>query len=226
VVDNSGSVRPKKPEIVTAALTFVAESNPNDEVFIVNFNDRVIMGLPDGVPFTGDRSLLREALLMNPAQGRTALYDALKTALNHIEEGRLDKKTIVLIADGGDNASEIDRDEIISAAERSLATIYTVGIFNPQDKDKNPGFLKELARLTGGEFYEPENINHLVGVCQKIAHDIRNRYTLGYTPKNLTYDGKMRKIKVVAKGPDGRAHEARTRTHYIPISPQTQRSSR
>jgi VWFA-related protein len=225
VVDNSGSVRPKKPEIVTAALTFVGESNPQDEVFIVNFNDRVMMGLPDGTPFTGDRNLLREALLLNPAQGRTALYDALKTALEHIEKGRLDKKTLVLIADGGDNASDTDRDGIIRAAERSLATIYTVGIFNPLDKDKNPGFLKELARLTGGEYYEPENINHLVGVCQKIAHDIRNRYTLGYTPKNLTYDGKVRKIKVTAKGPDGRIHEVRTRTHYFPVS-QAQRSSR
>jgi len=214
VVDNSGSVRPKKPEIVTAALTFVTQSNPKDEVFVVNFNDRVFMGLPDDVPFTDNRNLLRQALLSNPAQGRTSLYDALKLALSHIEEGRLDKKTLVVIADGGDNSSQTTRDEIMALAERSLATIYTVGIFNPDDKDKNPGFLKALASLTGGEAYMPENISHLVGICEKIAHDIRNRYTLGFAPGS-TDDGKKHRIRVDAVGDDGRKLEARTRTHYV-----------
>lgn len=216
VVDNSGSVRPKKPEIVTAALTFVTQSNPKDEVFVVNFNDRVMMGLPDDIPFTDNGQLLRQALLSNPAQGRTALYDALKLALTHIEDGRLDKKTLVVVSDGGDNASQTTRDEIMAMAERSLATIYTVGIFNPDDKDKNPGFLKALASLTGGEAYMPENINHLVGVCEKIAHDIRNRYTLGFAPA-FTDDGKKHKIRVEAVGDDGRKLDARTRTHYVAV---------
>jgi Ca-activated chloride channel homolog len=222
VVDNSGSVRPKKPEIVTAALTFITQSNPKDELFVVNFNDHAFMGLPDDVPFTDDRNMLRAALLSNPAQGRTALYDALKLALNHIEEGRLDKKTLVLISDGGDNASQTTKDEIMAMAERSLATIYTVGIFNPDDKDKNPGFLKDLARLTGGEAYMPENINHLVGICEKIAHDIRNRYTLGFSP-GFTDDGKRHRLQVQATGDDGRKLEARTRTHYIAV-PRRSRS--
>ena len=94
IVDNSGSVRAKKPEIVTAALTFVKNSNPHDEVFIVNFNDRVFKGLPDNVPFTSDTRLLRDGLLLNPARGRTALYDALIAGLDHLEKGRLDKKTL------------------------------------------------------------------------------------------------------------------------------------
>jgi VWFA-related protein len=222
VVDNSGSVRPKKAEIVTAALTFITQSNPKDEIFVVNFNDHVIMGLPDDVPFTDNRTLLRQALLSNPAQGRTALYDALRTALTHIEEGRLDKKTLVLISDGGDNMSETTKNEIMGMAERSLATIYTVGIFNPDDKDKNPGFLKDLAHLTGGEAYMPENISHLVGVCEKIARDIRNRYTLGFAP-SATHDGKRHKIKVEVVGDEGRKLEARTRTYYI-ASPRQARS--
>jgi VWFA-related protein len=217
VVDNSGSVRPKKPEIVTAALTFVTQSNPKDEIFVVNFNDRVFKGLPDDVKFTDDRALLRKALLTNPAQGRTALYDALKEALTHIEDGRLDKKTLILISDGGDNASGTERDEIMAMAERSLTTIYTVGIFNPDDKDKNPGFLKALARLTGGESYMPENIGHLVGICEKIAHDIRNRYTLGFTP-GATDDGKRHAIRVQATGDDGRKLDVRTRTHYVAVA--------
>jgi VWFA-related protein len=224
-VDNSGSVRPKKAEIVTAALTFVTQSNPKDEMFVVNFNDRVLMGLPDEMQFTDNRNLLRQALLTNPAQGRTALYDGLKTALGHLDKGRLDKKTLVLISDGGDNMSQTTKDEIFKLAEQSLATIYTVGIFNPDDKDKNPGFLKDLAELTGGEAYMPENINHLVGVCEKVARDIRNRYTLGFAPDRSSFDGKKRKIKIEALAEDGRKYEARSRTHYIAVPRQARSRS-
>ena len=215
VVDNSGSVRPKKPEIITAALTFVTNSNPHDEIFIVNFNDRVMMGLREDMPFSADRNILRQALLKNPAQGRTALYDGLVTALEHLGKGRLSKKTLVLISDGGDNSSEISHDELMRKAEESLATIYTVGIYDANDRDKNPGFLKDLARTTGGEAFIPQNPSHLVGVCEKIAKDIRNRYTIGYVPFNREYDGKPRKLKVIASSPEGKKYEVRTRTHYI-----------
>lgn len=217
VVDNSGSVRPKKAEVVTAALTFVTQSNPLDEVFIVNFNDRVSVGLPDGVDFTGDRIMLREALMTNPAEGRTSLYDAMKVSLEHLQKGRLDKKTLVVIADGGDNMSTTTQEEILRMVETSLATVYTVGIYNPDDKDKNPGFLKEVARISGGEYFEPGELKQLVGVCEKIAKDIRNRYTIGYTPEHVqtAKAGKTRKIRVFANHPsDGRLLRVRTRTEY------------
>jgi Ca-activated chloride channel family protein len=218
IVDNSGSVRPKKPEIITAALTFVKNSNPHDEVFVVNFNDTVRLGLPEGTLFTSDRSILRTALLSNPAQGRTALYDALDVGLKQLEKGRLAKKTLVLISDGGDNTSQITHDQLMKEAEKSLATIYAVGIYDSNDKDKNPGFLKGLARLTGGEAFIPQNVEHLVGICDKIAHDIRNRYTIGFTPANRTMDGKIRRLKVVATSPEGKKYDVRTRTHYIASS--------
>ncbi|HYP05934.1 MAG TPA: VWA domain-containing protein [Bryobacteraceae bacterium] len=218
VVDNSGSVRNKKPEIVTAALTFVTNSNPNDEVFVVNFNDRVMMGLPDDIPFSADSRLLRQALLLNPARGRTALYDALMTALDHLEKGRLDKKTLVLISDGGDNMSQATKEELLRRAEESLVTIYTVGIYDLNDRDRNPGFLKELARITGGESYLPGESKELVPTCEKIAHDIRNRYTLGYVPSNRDFDGKPRKLRVMAAAPNGKKYTVRTRTHYIAAS--------
>jgi VWFA-related protein len=216
VVDNSGSVRSKKPEVVTAALTFVKNSNPQDEVFIVNFNDNVLMGLPDDLPFTSDAQMLRQALLSNPARGRTALYDALMTALDHLEKGRLDKKTLVLISDGGDNMSKATKEEMLRRAEESLVTIYTVGIYDLDDRDRNPGFLKELARITGGEAYLlPGNATKLVPTCEKIAKDIRNRYTVGYAPSNREYDGKPRHIRVLASAPDGKKYEVRTRSHYL-----------
>jgi len=225
VVDNSGSVRPKKPEIVTAALTFVTQSNPRDEVFLVNFNDQVRFGLPQGVAFTDNRQLLRQGLLTNPAQGRTALYDALSTALHHLEKGRLDKKTLILISDGGDNASDLNRDQIMKTAEQSLATIYTVGIFNAEDRDKNPGFLRSLARLTGGEYFQPENINHLVGVCEKIAKDIRNRYSVGFAPP-ASVDSRPHQVRVQVSDGSGHKLDARTRTHYTPTSSRTRSASR
>ncbi len=215
VVDNSGSIRPKKAEIVTAALTFVTQSNPKDEMFIVNFNDRVMMGLPDDLLFTGDSKILRSALLTAKPEGRTSLFDALKTALEHLDKGRLDKKTLVLVSDGGDNASVTTKAEILRLVEKSPATIYTVGIFNPDDKDKNPGFLREIARISGGEAFLPEGSDELVGVCKKIAHDIRNRYTVGYVPSNRTHDGKIRKLQLQAVGPDGLKHIVRTRTYYV-----------
>ncbi|HYI92506.1 MAG TPA: VWA domain-containing protein [Bryobacteraceae bacterium] len=215
VMDNSGSVRPKKPEIVTAALTLVKNSNPRDEMFVVNFNDQVNFGLPKTMPFTGDPAVLRQALMSHQARGRTALYDALKAGFDHLEEGRLDKKTLVLISDGGDNASNLSRDQIIQQAQLSLATVYTVGVWDSGDRDRNPGFLRELSRITGGESFVPDSMDQLVGICGKIAQDIRNRYTLGFVPSQSS-DGKPRKLKVVATSEDGKKYEVRTRSQYLP----------
>jgi VWFA-related protein len=181
----------------------------------VNFNDRVMMGLPEDMPFSADRNILRQALLNNPAQGRTALYDGLVRAIEHLGKGRLSKKTLVLISDGGDNMSQVSHDELIRKAEESLITIYTLGIYDDNDKDKNPGFLKHLARTTGGEAYIPRDSKTLVNVCEKIAKDIRNRYTIGYVPSNREYDGKVRQLRVTAMSPQGKKYEVRTRTHYI-----------
>jgi VWFA-related protein len=218
VVDNSGSMRTKKAEVVTAALTFVTESNERDEMFVVNFNDRVRMGLPPDVPFSDNRELLRSALLNNPVQGRTALNDALKLALEHLQKGRRDKKTLILISDGGDNASELTQADIIHLAEESRATIYTIGIFDPEDKDKNPGFLKKLAQLTGGECYLPQHLDQMVDVCRKIAKDVRNRYAVGFVPPASELDGSVRKLRVVASAPERGKLVVRTRTHYVAAS--------
>jgi Ca-activated chloride channel homolog len=216
VVDNSGSMRNKRPEVVTAALTFVQQSNPKDELFVVNFNDRVLMGLPDGMAFADIHGPLRQALLGNPVEGRTALYDALKVAMSHLEKGRQAKKTLILVSDGGDNMSSTTEEEILQMARLSRATIYTIGIYDSDDKDRNPGFLKKLAHITGGEAFLPDDHDgKLVGTCEKIAKDIRTRYTLGYIPANRVYDGKVRKIDVTATGANGAKYRVRTRTEYL-----------
>ncbi|HUS07478.1 MAG TPA: VWA domain-containing protein [Bryobacteraceae bacterium] len=213
VIDNSASMRSRRPEVVTAALTFVQQSNPQDEVFVVNFNDKVSLGLPPGTPFSDDRQQLRQALLGNPVQGRTALNDAVKLALQQLEKGRRDKKTLVVVSDGGDNASAISAADVLRLAEESTATIYTIGIFDEDDKDKNPGFLKRLASVTGGEAFLPQNLGELVPTCEKIAKDIRNRYTIGFAP-GVTGNA-TRKLRVLASAPDRGKLIVRTRTHYI-----------
>jgi Ca-activated chloride channel family protein len=216
VVDNSGSMRNKRPEVVTAALTFVQQSNPKDELFIVNFNDMVRFGLPKQIPFTDVHGPLREALLGNPVQGRTALNDALKAALAHLEKGKQDKKALVVISDGGDNMSGTTDDEVFRLARLSRATIYTIGIYDSDDKDRNPGFLKKLAAITGGEAFLPDDHDgKLVPVGEKIAKDIRSRYTLGYIPSNRSMDGALRKVRVLAKGEGRNKLEVRTRTEYL-----------
>ncbi len=216
VVDSSGSMRAKRPEVVTAALTFVTESNPNDELFVVDFNDYVALGLPRSIPFTADKELLRTALLRIAPRGRTALNDALRVALLHLDRGYKDRKTLVLISDGGDNASEMTESEVIHLAQEKRVTIYTVGIFDKDDQDKNPRFLQRLAHLTGGECYLPQKLEEMVSVCSQIAKEIRNRYVLGFSPDESALNGQVRKLRIVAEPPDGVPKVVvRSRTSYI-----------
>ena len=215
VVDNSGSMRLKRADTVTAALTFAKESNPLDELFVVNFNDVVREGLPDGMDFTSDNTVLRTALLNNPVAGQTALYDALVEALQHLDKGRQAKKTLVLISDGGDNRSQHTLADVIELAQKSTATIYTIGIYDPEDKDANPKVLKQLATLTGGDYFFPKISTQIVEDCRKIARDIRNRYTVGYTVTNTVYDNKVRKLRVEANAPEKGKMIVKTRTSYI-----------
>ena len=214
IVDNSGSMRSKKPEVVTAALTFVTESNPKDEMFVVNFNDNAKLGLPPSTTFTDSADMLRSALLSNRVEGRTALNDALKLGLTQLGKGLQAKKTLVLISDGGDNASDLTSNDLFHLAEQSTATIYSVGIFDTDDRDKNPGFLRKISNLTGGECFIPDKLTDLVGVCKKIAKDIRNRYSIGFVPTTTEKPGEVRKIKVLAAAPDRGKLIVRTRTHY------------
>jgi VWFA-related protein len=213
VVDNSGSMAPKKPDVITAALVFIQSSNPLDEWFVINFNDRVWRGLPPVLPFTDDIKLLRAALAKTDPAGRTALYDAITAGLRQLEMGRRDKKTLVVISDGGDNASTHDLGDVRRAVLESPATIYTVGIFNAEDKDKNPNVLEKLANVSGGVCYLPKQLSDVVGICRQIAKDIRTRYTIGYVPQQLSKKG-IRHIKVEVKAPGHEKLIARTRTSY------------
>ncbi len=215
VIDTSGSMRSKYPVVVTAGLAFIQASNRQDEVFVVNFGDRVNQGLPGGVPFTDDIRLLRTALSWGTPAGRTALYDAALYSLQYLEKGDREKKALVLISDGGDNSSVHGSEAVMRMVQESRATIYTVGIFDTDDPDRNPGLLRRIAQVSGGEAFFPGRLSEVIGVCRQIASDIRTRYTVGYVPLRSGGQGSLRKIKVIATGPGGHKLAVHTRTSYL-----------
>jgi Ca-activated chloride channel family protein len=223
VVDESGSMGPKRTEVITAALEFILASNSHDEIFVINFNEKARRGLPDTVPFSDDIKQLGAALWRGVPQGRTALYDAIEMALHQLEMGRQDRKAMVVISDGGDNVSVHKLPEVMHDVLSSLVTIYSIGIFDEDDKDRNPSVLKKLAQVSGGAAYFPNTLKEVVPMCRQIAKDIRERYTIGYIP---AVEGKLeRHIKVEASGENHERLSVRTRNSYM-FTPDSEAANR
>ena len=217
VVDHSSTMGPRIEEVAAAARSFVRFSNPEDEIFVVNFNETVSLGLPGTIRFTHNTSDLQEAIGHTPTGGQTALYDAIAKALEELQAGSRDKKALIVVSDGGDNASAHSLAEVMKLAAQSSAVIYTVGIFDAGDPDRNPTVLKRLAQRTGGEAFFPAQISEVVAICERIARDIRHQYTIGYVPLNVARNGAYRSIRVVAARAQGHDKlSVRTRTGYIP----------
>jgi VWFA-related protein len=219
VVDNSGSMTPKRHDVIAAAMAFARSSNPQDQMFVVNFNEKVSFGLPNNTAFTDQPAQLQVALSRVAAEGETALYDAVAVALEHLRMGNRDKKVLIVVSDGGDNASRHKLAEITALVAQSNAIIYTIGIFDDQDPDRNPGVLKRLAKETGGEAFLPESVKDVEPICERIARDIRNQYTIAYNPTNKKRDGTYRVIQVKANAPDHRRLSVRTRAGYVAPTP-------
>jgi VWFA-related protein len=221
VLDNSGSMAPKRAEVSAAALAFARSSNPQDQMFVVNFNEHVTFGLPADTPFTDKTAELRAALARFKTAGETALYDALAAAIEHLKMGNRDKKVLVVVSDGGDNASQHDLSQILKMAGKSDAIIYTIGIYTDDDPDQKPEALRKLSKATGGEANFPPTLADVVPLCEKIAHDIREQYTLAYSPANRKQDGTYRVIQVKAAAQGHERLSVRTRAgYYAPSKPQ------
>jgi VWFA-related protein len=198
VIDNSGSMRPKRAEVIAAALAFASSSNPKDEMFLVNFNEHVSLGLSPKTPFTDQRDQLKVAMSTVMSDGRTALYDAVAVALEHLKDGSRDKKVLIIVSDGADNASKQTKSQMMNLAKQSDAIIYALGIYEADDPDRNPGVLSELTKMTGGQAYFPEELKDVLPISERIAHEIRNQYTIVYSPTNQKQDGTYRLIGVRA----------------------------
>jgi VWFA-related protein len=212
VVDNSGSMLRKRPEVVMAGLAFTKQSNPKDEFFVVNFNNSVVRGLPANMPFTDDLELLRRALYFGEPRGQTALYDAVAYSLRHLELSHQERRALIVVSDGGDNVSETPLPELMRLIQASRAAIYTIGLFDPEARDLNPGVLRRFASISGGEYFQPE-LNEVVAAFNKISKDLRNRYTLAYVPDEANDKHIFRTVKVTAEQ-HGRKLVVRSRTSY------------
>jgi VWFA-related protein len=215
IIDHSTTMASKLAEVTAAARTFVHSSNREDEMFVVNFNEKVTLGLPAPVRFSDSSSKLQAAILAAPAGGMTALYDAIVEGLETLKAGSREKKVLVVVSDGGDNASKHELNQVMKLAAESSAVIYTVGLFDEDDPDQNPGVLRHLAKATGGETFLPGKLDEVVAICERIARDIRHQYTIGYVPANPGRDGAQHTIRVVARTDGQEKLFVRTRTGYI-----------
>jgi Ca-activated chloride channel family protein len=184
-------------------------------MFIVNFNDQVSRGLPSDVLFSDDIQTLRKALWVGNSEGRTRLYDALSYSLQYLDKGRMNKKTLVVVSDGGDNASIISRKDTMRSVQESRANIYTIGIFDENDPDSNSDVLRQLAQVSGGEYFRLRETPEIMTVCQKIATDIRSRYTIAYVPSHLGSSRSVHLVKVTASATSGEKLIVHTCTRYM-----------
>ncbi|HXW18257.1 MAG TPA: VWA domain-containing protein [Candidatus Acidoferrales bacterium] len=219
IIDNSGSMREKRAQVNAAALTFVKTSNPQDEVFVVNFNDEFYLDLDKD--FTNDPKELQEALERIDSRGSTALYDAVIGSLDHLKKGRKDKKVLLVITDGDDDASRKSFEYTIKAAQSSNALVYAVGVFSDYDQTHDrrmvrhsKKILTELAESTGGAAYFPNSLDEVGPTCTMIARDIRNQYTIGYYPTNTAKDGTYRLVHLEVNDRGRGKLVVRTRTGY------------
>jgi Ca-activated chloride channel family protein len=203
VIDNSGSMRRKRSDVIGAALAFARSSNPKDEIFVVNFNEHVSMGLPANSPFTSNVAQLETALSRNVITGMTALYDAIAAALEQLRKGKWDKKVLIVVSDGGDNASKRNLAQVMWMVNQSNAAIYTMGIFDQNDEDRNPRVLQRLSRASGGEAFFPKTLQEILPICEQIAHVLRSQYTISFIPPNKKQDGTYRVIEVKARDMSG-----------------------
>jgi len=196
-------------------------------MFAVTFNEKVSFGLPASTPFTDKADHLEIALSRIAADGMTALYDAVAAGLEHVKKGDRDKKVLIVVSDGGDNASKHKLAQIMTMAGQSDAIVYAVGVFDENDPDRNPRVLRQLARATGGEAFLPRHLRDVIPISEQIARDIRNQYTIAYVSANKKQDGTYRVIQLKAGAPGRERLSVRARAgYYAPMKPQPMPAAR
>jgi VWFA-related protein len=211
LIDNSGSMRAVRSKVEAAALALARASNPQDEVFVLNFNDKARID----VPLTSDVQVLEAGIRRVDSIGGTAMRDAIDLAQTYlVEHGKRDRKVLVVITDGIDNASVATREHVEKQAEQRDTVIFAVGLFGDEERNRRGRHeLDQLTEKTGGLAYYPPGIDEIGQVALEIARQIRNQYTLAYAPANQALDGSYRTIRVTATGPEQLS--VRTRAGYL-----------
>lgn len=211
VIDNSGSMAAKRKRVEAAAVELVKASNPRDEVLIVNFNDEAYRD----VEFTNDLAKMEAGLARIDSRGGTAMRDAVSMSLDYVKQnGKRDKKVLLVVTDGNDTASTgLGLEQLVAKAHQSDVLIYGIGILDKQDRDWRQAkrALDALTSASGGAAYYPGEVDEVESIARQVAHDIRSQYVIGYSPLNQNLDGTFRSIKVTASG--GR-YTVRTRNGY------------
>jgi Ca-activated chloride channel family protein len=212
IIDNSGSMREKRQAVESSALVLVRDSNPQDEAFVVNFNDESYLD----TDFTSDIKLLEQGLAKIDSRGGTAMRDAISMSIDHLKKkAKRDKKVILVVTDGNDNASNGSLEKLVREAQQNDVLIYAIGLLSEEEKKeaaKAKRALNLLVESTGGQVFYPKDVTQVEQIAHEVAHDIRNQYTVTYTPTNQTLDGSFRSIKVAVKS--GGNPVARTRMGY------------
>ena len=216
LIDSSGSMTSEEEAVIAAVGAFAETSNPEDQIFALTFNDRVRSVLPPAISFTGDALMLREALTQAfRPWGRTALYDAIAAGFDYLERGTRQRKALVVVSDGGDNASRTPLDQVVGKVEASNTVIHAVALTDRGARDANPKILNSLAETSGGTSFQPRRHSQVREALRLIAHDIRNSYTIGYVSTNTALDGRLRRIRVTAEASGRRDLRVRTRQGYV-----------
>jgi len=218
VVDHSRSMAPKLAEVSAAVSAFAHSSNPQDEMFVVDFNDDVWLQILGGKPFTHNAKDLETAIAAVSARGRTALYDAVAEGLEHLRFGHCEKKALIIVSDGGDNASHQKFSQILVLAQRSQVVIYSI-VLEGEGQEENPGVLRRLSKSTGGISYFPRSAETIASISALIARDLRDQYTLGFAPEKQTTDASFRKLQVKVSAPGRTNLHVRYRPGYFAKDP-------
>jgi Ca-activated chloride channel family protein len=212
LIDNSGSMRPLRVKVEAAALAFARASNPEDEMFVVNFADTARLD----VPMTSDLQVLESGIARVDSIGGTALRDAVSTGENYLRQyAKRDARVLLVITDGNDNASATTVALVRQQAERAETVIDAIGLFSGQQSSSAGAGRHELEALTdetGGVAYFPASVEQVESVAVDLARQIRNQYTIAYAPLNQTLDGSYRTIRVSVNGPEH--YKVRTRAGY------------
>jgi VWFA-related protein len=206
VFDASGSMGSKLKRSRMAAAAFFKTANPEDEFFLVEFNDRPKLA----VPLTRHPERIQDRLASTQAKGRTALLDAIYLAMHEMKKSKKQRKALVIISDGGDNSSRYSESEIRNLVREMDVLIYAIGIFEPigargrtAEEMSGPGLLSEISEQTGGRHFPVDNLNELPDIAGKIGVELRNRYVLGFAPTNAQRDGKYHRLHVKLTPPRG-----------------------
>ena len=182
LIDHSGSMGPKLSAVGAAISSFAHSSDPQDQMFVVDFGDTVSIGLFDGQSFTSDPAQIEHAITSVWARGRTALYDAIAEGITHLKLGQWNKRALIIVSDGGDDASHYKFNQVLEMARSSHAVIYAIGLLSESGQEENPEVLRKLARDTGGLAFFPGPHDSIAAVSNEIARDLRSQYMLAFAP--------------------------------------------